>query len=136
MDRIAPIRFYRQQPRIDLTLPVEYTISESLDFRFTKTETIGEGGLMLHLPMMITVGSKMQLKLHLPDHQTVICRVRVVWTELLTGIEEEDFKTGVAFEEITQADIEHLRHFIREQQNSYTPLKSRLEAFIYRRRKT
>jgi len=36
---------------------------------------------------------------------------------LLTGLEVNDFKTGVAFDQISEDDLGILRSFIKEQQN-------------------
>lgn len=112
--------FYRRRhPRIDLSLPVEYTMKEPPARRLAKSGTIGGGGLMLYLPMAVVVGTVMELKIHLLDHVTVSGTARVVWTELLTGLEGNDFKTGVEFEQISEAELDILRNFIKEQQNPF-----------------
>jgi hypothetical protein len=108
----------RRAPRINITLPVEYTMTMDIAPCLpTRTGTVGGGGLMLHLPMVVAVGTMMKLKLSLPDHVAIPCAVRVVWTELLTGLEHNDFRTGVAFEQIAEGDLDILRTFIKGQQN-------------------
>jgi c-di-GMP-binding flagellar brake protein YcgR len=112
--------FYRRRyPRIDLSLPVEYTMKEAPARCLAKSGTIGGGGLMLYLPVAVAVGTVMELKIHLLDHVTVSGTARVVWTELLTGLERDEFKTGVEFKEILEHDLELLRNFIKEQQNPF-----------------
>jgi hypothetical protein len=107
----------RRSPRINVTLPVEYSMTMDIAPCLpTRTETLGGGGLMLHLPMVVPVGALMKLKLSLPDRVAIPCTVRVVWTELLTGLEQNDFRTGVAFEQIAERDLDALRTFIKEQQ--------------------
>lgn len=83
----------------------------------TRSGTIGGGGLMLYLPMPVATGTLMKLKVHLPDQVTIACTARVVWTELLTGLERNDFKTGVQFEQIPDGDLDLLRNFLARQQN-------------------
>ena len=53
----------------------------------------------------------------LPDQAKIACTARVVWTELLTGLEKNDFKTGVEFQQISERDLGVLRSFIKEHQN-------------------
>jgi len=71
----------------------------------------------MYLPMPVPIGATMKLKIHLPDRVTIFCSARVVWTELLTGLEVNDFKAGVAFDQISDGDLDILRNFIKEQQN-------------------
>jgi c-di-GMP-binding flagellar brake protein YcgR len=116
---LASTHFHRRRyPRIDLNLPVEYTmtidVAPSLS---TRSGTIGGGGLMLYLPMTVAIGTMMRLKIHLPDQATISCTARVVWLELLTGLEKNDFKTGVEFDQISESDLGVLRNFIKGQQN-------------------
>lgn len=113
--------FYRRRyPRIDLTLPVEYSLDPAKDAsasQLTKTGTIGGGGLMLYLKRAVDKGSVMRLALYLPDKVIIFCVVKVVWTELLSGEERDDFKTGVEFQEISENDLQRLRSFIKNHQN-------------------
>jgi len=119
----------RQFPRINITLPVEYTMTLDINpCLSTRTGTLGGGGLMLYLPMAVGIGTQMKLKICLPDQVTIPCTVRVVWTELLTGQESGEFKTGVAFEQILDPDLERLRSFIAGQQNP-----TELPAALYNR---
>lgn len=117
---LAITHFHRRRhPRIDLSLPVEYTMNEAPAGRFAKSGSIGGGGLMLYLPVAVVVGMVMELKIHLLDHVTVSGTARVVWTELLTGLERDNFKTGVEFEKISEGELEILRNFLKEQQNPF-----------------
>jgi hypothetical protein len=117
--KLATTQFNRRRdPRINLNLPVEYTMMVDVAPTLpTRSGTIGGGGLMLYLPMPVSVGSAMKLKIHLPDRVTISCTARVVWTELLTGLEVNDFRTGVAFEQISEDALGILRTFIKAQQN-------------------
>jgi hypothetical protein len=116
---LATTQFHRRRhPRIDLNLPVDYTmtidVAPSLS---TRSGSVGGGGLMLYFPMPVAIGTRMKLKIHLPDHPAIACTARAVWTELLTGLEQNDFKTGVAFEQISDGDLALLHTFIKNQQN-------------------
>jgi len=118
----------RRDPRINITLPVEYTMSMDLAPSLpSKTGTLGGGGLMLYLPMAVPVDRLMKLKISLPGRPAIPCTVRVVWTELLTGLERSDFMTGVAFDQIADGDLDRLRSFIKGQQNP-----SELPTALYR----
>ena len=86
---------------------------------------------MLYLPTPVLVGLIMDLKIHLPDYQTIQARVRVAWTELLTGMEQGDFKAGVVFEQIDTPDLELLQRFIRDQQNPSDSLKTQVKTYLY-----
>ena len=72
---------------------------------------------MLYLPMPVATGTVMKLNIYLPDQVKIPCTARVVWTELLTGLEKNDFKTGVEFQQISERDLGVLRSFIKEHQN-------------------
>lgn len=117
---LAITHFHRRRyPRIDMILPVEYTLDESPASIFAQSRAIGGGGLMLLLPVAVETGSVMRLNIHFPGHVNIYCAARVVWTELLTGLECSEFKTGVKFEEISEHDLKVLRNFIKEQQNPF-----------------
>lgn len=127
---LAVTRFHRRRhPRIDLSLPVEYAIDHPPDQRLTRLGTLGGGGIMLYLSMALPVGTTMRLTLHLPGHRTIACTARVAWTELLTGNERNDFKTGVRFEQIDEEALEELRQFIKEQQNPFDDAAALRERF-------
>ena len=89
---------------------------------------------MLFLPISVPLDSIMELKIHLPNHRIITSKVRIVWTELLTGHERREFKAGVQFEQISRRDLIALRNFIREQQNPLDPLPAQIYDYFYGKR--
>ncbi len=105
----------RRFPRIDITLPVEYGVVEIKDdkFRTVIAQNISSGGLLLVLPEFQPISTCLKIRIYV-GVRSIDAEVKVAWTELLTGREENEFRCGVCFINISEGDLEFIRQFITE----------------------
>lgn len=112
-------RFVRVE---DISFPIEYKVKDSKNQKFkkAKAETIGEGGLLLLLPELISLSTNLVLKIYipksfLPSSQELIpinAEATVVWTESQKSPDKDEIKHGVSFTKISLDDFTPLRNFV------------------------
>jgi c-di-GMP-binding flagellar brake protein YcgR len=114
----------RRFPRIDITLPVEYTPlgGAGLLPRKIFTENISGGGLLLILTEFFPQSSRLRLRIHLPEVSAsssslvaIESEVEVVWTEIRTGHERDEYRCGVLFTRIEERDLDRIKEFVKAQ---------------------
>ena len=105
----------RRFPRIDITLPVEYSPLETKEdnFRTIIAKNISSGGLLLVLPEFQPLSSTLKIRIYL-GVKTIDAEVKVTWTELINGREKNEFRCGVFFTNITEGDLESIKQFTVE----------------------
>ena len=114
----------RRFPRSDIDLPVKYSRT-NLFFRHGRAANASEGGLMICLPEKMDIGHHLVLKLFFPLHtglNIIEVVVRVVWMDIhLRKDWTWDYRIGVRFEDISQANMTLLRNFLTrlDQRPSY-----------------
>ncbi len=106
----------------DISFPIEYKQKDSKNQKFkkAKAETIGEGGLMLLLPELLSLSTNLSLKIYIPksflpssDELVAInAEATVVWTESQKGSDKDGIRHGVSFTKISLDDFTPLRNFI------------------------
>jgi two-component system cell cycle response regulator len=105
----------RKYPRFNVDLPIEYSPS-GLFFRHGNAANVSEGGLLLYLSGPMEIGQNLMVKLFLSEGSklnTIETLVQVVWKDILSGEDREDYRTGVKFAYITPEDFEKLKNFLR-----------------------
>ena len=114
----------RKFPRSDIDLPVKYSRT-NLFFKHGRAANASEGGLLICLPEKMDIGHHLVLKLFFPLHTGLIiieAVVRVVWMDIhLRKDWTWDYRIGVRFEDISQANMTILKNFLTglEQKPSY-----------------
>lgn len=105
----------RRFPRIDVTLPVEYSIleAEKEGTRSVVAQNISMGGLLLILPELQAVPTCLKIRIYI-GVRAIDAEVKVAWTELLTGRERNEFRCGVHFMNVAEADLSFIKEFIAE----------------------
>jgi c-di-GMP-binding flagellar brake protein YcgR len=107
-----------------VALPVEYAVlsngtGEETPPRQVMAQNISWGGLLLVLTEPLPDNTTMTLRLHFPSATatpfTVDCDVRIVWTEIRTGVEKNEHRCGVLFTRIEETDLNFIRQFIQGQ---------------------
>jgi c-di-GMP-binding flagellar brake protein YcgR len=115
----------RKSPRSDIDLPVKYSRT-NLFFKHGRAANASEGGLLICLPEKMDIGHHLVLKLFFPLHSglnIIEAVVRVVWMNIhLRKDWTWDYRIGVRFEDISEADRVILKKFLShlEQEPSYT----------------
>ena len=114
----------RKFPRSDIDLPVKYSRT-NLFFKHGRAANASEGGLLVCLPEKMDIGHHLVLKLFFPLHSglnIIETVVRVVWMDIhLRKDWTWDYRIGVRFEDISQANMTILKNFLTnlEQKPSY-----------------
>ncbi len=115
----------RRFPRSDVELQVRYSRT-NLFFKHGRAANVSEGGLLICLPEKMDIGHHLVLKLFFPFRtglNIIEAVVRVIWTDIrLRKDWAWDYRIGVRFEDISQADMTVLKNFLSnlEQKPSYT----------------
>ena len=114
----------REFPRSDVDLPVKYS-KTNLFFKQGRAANASEGGLLICLPEKMDIGHHLVLKLFFPLHSglnIIEAVVRVAWMDIhLRKDWTWDYRIGVGFEDISQANMTILKNFLTnlEQKPSY-----------------
>jgi len=114
----------RRFPRSEVDLQVKYS-KTNLFFKHGRVSNVSEGGLLICLPEKMDIGHHLVLKLFFPLRSglnIIEAVVRVVWRD--THLRRDwawDYRIGVRFEDISQADKAVLKNFLShlEQMPSY-----------------
>jgi len=114
----------RKFPRSDIDLPVKYSRTNRF-FKQGRVANASEGGLLICLPEKMDIGHHLVLKLFFPRRSglnIIEAVVRVVWMDIHVRKDWTwDYRIGVNFEDISQADMTVLKDFLtsREPTPSY-----------------
>jgi len=105
----------RKSPRTDIDLPVKYSRT-NLFFKHGRAANASEGGLLICLPEKMDIGHHLVLKLFFPllsGLNIIEAVVRVVWMDIhLRKDWTWDYRIGVRFEDISQANMDLLKNFL------------------------
>ncbi len=114
MERTIPPE-KRRYPRSNVDLPVKYSRT-NLFFKHGRVANASEGGLLMCLPEKMDIGQHLALKLFFPIRSglnIIEMIVQVVWMDIhLRKDWAWDYRVGVRFEDISQADMDILKNFI------------------------
>jgi hypothetical protein len=107
----------RKFPRCDVDLPVKYSRTNQF-FKHGRATNASEGGLLISLPEKMDIGHHLVLKLFFPLHSglnIIEAVVRVVWMDIhLRKDWTWDYRIGVRFEDISQANMTILKSFLTD----------------------
>ena len=115
----------RKFPRANVNLPVKYSRTNAF-FRHGRAANASEGGLLVCLPEKMNIGQHLALKLLFPSRSglnIIETVVQVVWMDIhLRKDWAWDYRIGVEFEDMSQADMSILKDFLTnlEQEPAYT----------------
>ncbi len=111
-------RFIRVE---NVSFPIEYKVKDSNQkFKKAKAETIGEGGLLLILPELLSLSTNIILKIYIPksfvpsseELVSINAEATIVWSESQKNPEKDGTRHGVSFTKISMDDFTPLRNFI------------------------
>jgi len=103
----------RRYPRIDIHLPIEYSLIKS---SITHTGNISESGLLIYFPEEMDVSQYLRLKLFFSlgsELDTIKMFAEVVWKDNRLSKDREYYPYGVKFVDISPEDGTKLRNFLR-----------------------
>lgn len=104
-------RTYRRFP---MRLPIEYYRTDSQSNQPGEALDASEGGLQILFPEQVEIGQNLKLKLFFSSESglnTIEALVQVVWTDPHTGKDENHYRSGVRFLNISPEDMDKLKTF-------------------------
>jgi c-di-GMP-binding flagellar brake protein YcgR len=105
----------RKHPRFSVDLPIEYSRAE-LSADQGRAMNASEGGLLLYLPELMAIGSRLRLKLFFTmgsEMNAIETLAEVVWVDIHLEKDWGDYRTGARFVEISTEDLSKLKSFLR-----------------------
>jgi hypothetical protein len=105
----------RKHPRFNLDLPIDYSRTD-LFVKHGRAVNASEGGLLLYFPEQMEIGQQLVLKLFFPpgsEMNPIRTLGQMVWIDTHLGEGWGDYRTGVKFVDISPADLDTLRNFLR-----------------------
>jgi len=97
-----------------MRLPIEYYRADSPSNQPGEALDASEGGLQILFPEQVEIGQNLKLKLFFSSESglnTVEALVQVVWTDLHKGKDENHYRSGVKFLNISPEDMDKLKTF-------------------------
>jgi c-di-GMP-binding flagellar brake protein YcgR len=118
----------RKHPRVSVDLPVEYWQINNCKSRPSRTLNVSEGGLLFYLSESMEVGQNLRLNLFIDsghDLNSIEAIVQVVWKDIHLG-KDGDYRTGVKFVDISAADVDKLKNFLKDLMDIRAPSELRI----------
>ncbi len=115
--RLGAVNFeLRKYPRYSLELPIEYWETNLPRNHRGRTVNISEGGLMLFVSEGMEIGQNLRVKIFSGSSLTlgfIEAQVEVVWRDM-HWMNEEDFRIGVKFVDISPEDRKKLEELLKK----------------------
>lgn len=105
----------RRHPRFNVDLPIEYFRTDSL-VQHARAVNVSEGGLLIYLPELMKIGQRLRMKIFFPLGSEIIsidAVTEVVWLDIHLGEGWGDYRTGVAFIDLSLENLNKLKDFLR-----------------------
>ena len=109
----------RKYPRYALDLPIEYWQIDSSKNHHGRTIDVSEGGLMLFISEQIEIGQNLKLKFFFGSSLNlsfIEAQVEVVWKDIRL-VEDDDYRIGVKFVDISPGDKDKLKNLLKNLMN-------------------
>ena len=105
----------RGPPRFNVDLPIEYFRTDSL-VQHGRAVNVSEGGLLIYLPEPMKIGQRLRMKIFFPLGSEIIsidAVTEVVWLDIHLGEGWGDYRTGIAFVDLSLENLNKLKDFLR-----------------------
>ena len=105
----------RGHPRFNVDLPIEYFRTDSL-VQHGRAVNVSEGGLLIYLPEPMEIGQRLRMKIFFPLGSEIIsidAVTEVVWLDIHLGEGWGDYRTGIAFVDLSLENLNKLKDFLR-----------------------
>jgi hypothetical protein len=105
----------RRHPRFNVDLPIEYFRTDSF-VQHGRAVNVSEGGLLIYLPEPMKIGQRLRMKIFFPLGSEIIsieAVTEVVWLDIHLGEGWGDYRTGIAFIDLSLENLNKLKDFLR-----------------------
>jgi hypothetical protein len=106
----------RKHPRFRLELPLDYSI-ENKDHYGGVAANASRGGLVVHLPVAIVVGTSLNIEIIFVkgfELNSIRARAKVVWSNLAPKVIWGEYRYGLEFERFQEGGVRKLKTLLRE----------------------
>ncbi len=106
----------RKDPRFTLELPMDYSI-ESVDRYGGVAANASKGGLLVHLPEAIVVGTSLKIEILFAkgsELNAVRAIAKVVWSDLAPREIWGEYRYGLEFQSFQEGDLQKLKRLLKE----------------------
>jgi CheY-like chemotaxis protein len=110
------VRERRRYFRLDIEIPISVDTGDGIVYSLVTTN-LSEGGLAVRAPRRLAPGTKLRLKLSLPNDRAIECRGEVAWST-------DDGRSGLKLLALTDAARQQLTAFIAANCDQMIPLVS------------
>ena len=104
----------RRHPRFNVDLPIEYFRTDSF-VQHGRAVNVSEGGLLIYLPELMKIGQRLRMKIFFPLGSELIsidAVTEVVWLDIHLGEGWGDYRTGIAFINLSLENLNKLKDFL------------------------
>ena len=105
----------RKYPRFDVDLPIEYYPIDSPACSRGRTLNISEGGLLIYLSEQMEISKCLLLRLFSSlgsELNRIESLAEVVWVDMHMEEKEGDYRSGMAFVDISPEDMAKLKNLL------------------------
>jgi c-di-GMP-binding flagellar brake protein YcgR len=106
----------RKHPRVNIDLPIEYSLLPSPVSRPGRALNASEGGLLVYLSEKVEISQVLQLKLFFPSGSElngIELIAEVAWMDIHLGKDWGDYRCGLRFVDISPEGLNKLKRFLR-----------------------
>lgn len=104
----------RRHRRFTVDLPIEYRRRDLVE-KYVRVINASESGLSIYLSEQMEVGQYLRTKLFFPfgsELNFIELVTQVVWTDVHPEKDWGDYRAGVRFVDISQADLSNLKNYL------------------------
>lgn len=104
----------RRHRRFTVDLPIEYRRRDLVE-KYVRVINASESGLSIYLSEQMEVGQYLRTKLFFPfgsELNFIELVTQVVWTDVHPEKDWGDYRAGVRFVDICQADLSNLKNYL------------------------
>ena len=107
----------RRQPRINVELPLNYSIVEAKENHGGMVADASEGGLLVYLKERIPIGTHLKIEILFVkglELTSIKGITKVVWSDLAARESFEEFRYGLQFQSFHEGDFDALKTLLNE----------------------
>lgn len=107
----------RRHPRINVELPLDYSIVEAKESHGGMVADASEGGLLVYLKERIPIGTHLKIEILFVkglELTSIKGITKVVWSDLAARESFEEFRYGLQFQSFHEGDLDTLKTLLNE----------------------
>jgi c-di-GMP-binding flagellar brake protein YcgR len=114
----------RQHPRINVELPLDYSIVNTKEGHGGMVADASEGGLLVYLKGQVPIGTHLKIEMLFVkglELSSIKAIAKVVWADLAARERFREFRYGLQFQSFHEGDLDRLKVLLNEFGRTYEP---------------